>query len=85
MRNQKVHRLCVRENGTPQAMGVLAYPDIVGLLYRYCNKCERSLRTKAGSEKPLPDQLRIREVMTSEIYAHQQDDSLRNVMEGLAA
>jgi CBS domain-containing protein len=85
MRTQKVHRLYVRENGAPQAMGVLAYPDIVGLLYRYCNKCKRSLRTRTGSEKPLPDQLRIREVMTAGIHAHQQDDSLQRVIEGLSA
>jgi CBS domain-containing protein len=85
MRAQKVHRLYVREDSAPQAVGVLAYPDIVGLLYRYCNRCERSLRTKVGSGKPLPDQLRVREVMTAEIYAHQPEDSLQQVMEGLAA
>jgi CBS domain-containing protein len=85
MRTQKVHRLYVRGNGGPQAAGVLAYPDIVGLLYRYCNKCERSLRARTGADKPLPDQLRIREVMTTGIQAHHQDDSLQQVMEGLSA
>ena len=33
----------------------------------------------------MPDQLRVREVMTAEIYAHLEDDSLMTVMEGLAA
>ena len=55
------------------------------MLYRYCNKCERSLRTRAGSGKPLPDQLRIREVMTTEIYTCQEHESLQKVMEGLSA
>ncbi|MFI5354519.1 MAG: cyclic nucleotide-binding/CBS domain-containing protein [Desulfobaccales bacterium] len=84
MRTNRIHRLYVRENGSRQAAGVLAYPDIVGLLYRYCNKCERSWRSRSGPEKPLPDQWRIREVMTAEIYAHQENDSLQTVMEGLA-
>jgi len=85
MRSHKVHRLYVRENGAPQTLGVLAYPDIVGLLYRYCNKCERSLRARVGAEKSLPDHLRLREVMTAGIQARQDDDSLQQVMEGLAA
>ena len=84
MRTNRVHRLYVRENGSRQAAGVLAYPDIVGLLYRYCNKCERSWRSRSGPGKPLLDQLQISEVMTAGIYAHQEDDSLQTVMEGLA-
>ncbi len=85
MRTNRIHRIYVRKNGSRQAAGVLAYPDIVGLLYRYCNKCEHSLRLRAGAGKSLPDQLRTREVMTAEIYAHQENDSLQKVMEGLAA
>jgi signal-transduction protein with cAMP-binding, CBS, and nucleotidyltransferase domain len=85
MRTKGVHRLYVRENGGQRAIGVLAYPDIVGLLYRYCNKCERSLRSRPGPEKPSPNQWRIREVMTAKIYDHQENDSLEMVMEGLAA
>jgi CBS domain-containing protein len=85
MRTNRVHRLYVGEHGSPQALGVLAYPDIVGLLYRYCNKCERSRRPQAGVENIPADLYRIREVMTPEIYAHQEEDTLQTVMEGLAA
>jgi CBS domain-containing protein len=85
MRTHRIHRLYVRDNGPNQVAGVLAYPDIVGLLYRYCNKCERSLRARSGSAQPMTDHLRLREVMTPEIFAHQEDDSLQTVMEGLAA
>jgi len=85
MRAHKVHRLYVRRGRANRAMGVLAYPDIVGLLYRYCNRCERSLKSRTGADNPPADQFRIREVMTPEIYAHGENDSLQMVMEGLAA
>ncbi len=85
MRAHKVHRLYVRRASANRAVGVLAYPDIVGLLYRYCNRCERSLRSRTGTDNLSKDQFRIREVMTPEIYAHQENDSLQTVMEGLAA
>ncbi len=85
MRSRLVHQLYVRDDGAHQAVGVLDYADIVGLLYRYCNKCERSLRSKTTPGESIPDQLRVREVMTAEIYAHLEDDSLLTVMEGLAA
>jgi CBS domain-containing protein len=85
MRTRMVHRLYVRDNRAPEVTGVLAYPDIVGLLYRYCNKCERSLRARTGAAKALPDQLLVREVMTSGVHACGEEESLWQVMEGLAA
>ncbi len=84
MRQNRVHRLYVRDPVSYQARGVLAYPDIVGLLYRYCNRCERSLRLRSAANSSIADQFLIREVMTAEIYAHQENDSLQKVMEGLA-
>jgi CBS domain-containing protein len=85
MRTHKIHRLYVRQEGN-QAVGVLAYPDIVGLLYRYCHQCDRNLLKKtADTESPLADRFRIREVMTPGVYAHRESDSLLQVMEGLAA
>jgi len=84
MRTHKIHRLYVRQEGN-QAVGVLAYPDIVGLLYRYCHQCDRNLlRKTADKEGPLADRFRIREVMTPGVYAHRESDSLLQVMEGLA-
>ena len=85
MRTHKIHRLYVREKGS-RAVGVLAYPDIVGLLYRYCHRCDRNLlRKTADTEHPLADRFRLREVMTPGVYAHDEHDSLLQVMEGLAA
>jgi CBS domain-containing protein len=85
MRIQKVHRLYVRERGR-QPVGVLAYPDIVGLLYRYCRRCDRNLlKRTADMERSPPDRFLLREVMTPGVYAHRGTDSLVQVMEGLAA
>jgi CBS domain-containing protein len=84
MRTHRVHRLYVRGDRAGQVVGVLAYPDIVGLLYRYCTRCDRSLKAKAG-EGPAPDRFMVREVMTPEICAYKKDDALQTVMEGLAA
>ncbi|MFZ5448013.1 MAG: cyclic nucleotide-binding/CBS domain-containing protein [Thermodesulfobacteriota bacterium] len=84
MRTHKIHRLYVREEGH-QAVGVLAYPDIVGLLYRYCHQCDRNLMRKMADMETMADRFRIREVMTQGVYAHPETDSLLQVMEGLAS
>jgi CBS domain-containing protein len=84
MRTHKIHRLYVREEGN-QAIGVLAYPDIVGLLYRSCHQCDRNLLKKPPDRKhPLADRFRLREVMTPGVFTHRETDSLLQVMEGLA-
>jgi signal-transduction protein with cAMP-binding, CBS, and nucleotidyltransferase domain len=86
MRTHKIHRLYVREEGSQQAIGVLAYPDIVGLLYRYCHVCEKNLRRNASdSEHLLADRVRLREVMTPGVFALSDKANLLEVMEGLAA
>jgi CBS domain-containing protein len=86
MRTQKIHRLYVRDEAPRQAVGVLAYPDIVGLLYRYCHQCEKNLRRhQDDSEHLLADRVQLREVMTPGVFARGADDSLIQVMEGLAA
>ena len=86
MRTLRIHRLYVQADKPGRAQGVLAYPDIVGLLYRFCHKCDRSLfRLKEERGMGLADNFRVREVMTAVIHAQDADDSLSAVMEGLAA
>jgi CBS domain-containing protein len=87
MRTMKIHRLYVQADQPGRAQGVLAYPDIVGLLYRFCHKCERSLfRLKEERGMGLAaDNVRVREVMTPAIHSQDAGDSLYAVMEGLAA
>jgi CBS domain-containing protein len=87
MRTQRIHRLYVHGEDPWRAEGVLAYPDIVGLLYRFCRRCDRSiLKKKAGQDEG--DQalhLTVREVMTPGVESIQADRSLLDVMAGLAA
>jgi len=43
MHHNSVHRLYVLGADASEVLGVLAYPDIVGLLYRYCRACDKGL------------------------------------------
>ncbi len=87
MRTQGIHRLYVHSEDPGRAVGVLAYPDIVGLLYRFCRRCDMSiLKKKAGqSEGDLAGHLIVREVMTAGVESMSEDASLLQVMAGLAA
>jgi CBS domain-containing protein len=85
MRSNRVHRLYVTGETPPQIIGVLAYPDIVGLLYRYCTRCDRSLKGRTSPPGAPLDRFLVKEVMTPEVFALKQEDSLQTVMEGLAA
>lgn len=87
MRTHKVHRLYVLGETSARVIGVLAYPDIVGMLYRFCSKCERNLlKPKNQQSRPIEiDRYRIREVMTAGVYAQRESDSVLSVMEGLSA
>ena len=87
MRTHRVHRLFVLGDDSPEAVGVLANPDIVGLLYRYCHQCERSIirSRSAGADKSFADRFTVAEVMTPSVQAHRRNESLTQVMEGLSA
>lgn len=85
MRTHQVHRLYVAGSDPDLAAGVLAYPDIVGMLYRFCAKCEhRLLRPKNGAPVSI-DAYRVGDVMTNGVLAHRDSDSLAQVMESLSA
>lgn len=86
MRENKVSRLYVIGSTPGQAVGVLAYPDIVGLLYRYCHRCEFStLRAEGrGPDDPVPDIFNVCEVMRAVELVFSAGDSLLTVMEGLS-
>jgi CBS domain-containing protein len=87
MRTQGIHRLYVHGEDPGRAVGVLAYPDIVGLLYRFCRRCDMSILKKkadsAARDSVLP--LTVREVMTPEVQSMPEEASLLEVMAGLAA
>ena len=87
MRTQRIHRLYVQGEEPGQTAGVLAYPDIVGLLYRFCRRCDKSILKKTGgpTEGDLAGHLTVREVMTTGVESFPEEASLLEVMEGLAA
>jgi CBS domain-containing protein len=87
MRRQRIHRLFVHGEDPMRAEGVLAYPDIVGLLYRFCRRCERSILKKTGgqTEGELTGHLTVREVMTPGVESISAEESLLEVMAALAA
>jgi len=85
MRSHRVHRLYVESHEPGLAVGVLAYPDIVGLLYRFCSKCDKKISLTSHQDEVGLDQFRVREVMTPQIQAFAGADSLATVMAGLAA
>jgi CBS domain-containing protein len=85
MRAHRVHRLYVLGETDTQTSGVLAYPDIVGMLYRFCHKCDRSLTRSTKGASRLTDHYGVTEVMTPSAHAASQGDSLAEIMEGLSA
>jgi CBS domain-containing protein len=87
MRDYRIHRLYVTGREAEPVNGVLAFPDIVGMLYRYCHRCDRSLlqRREQDAETQWRDQFLVREVMTPSVVFFSESDSLWEVMGGLAA
>ncbi len=86
MEEDKIHRLYVIDPHSQKAIGTLAYPDIVGLLYRYCHYCDRSLRNaeKHNVEKSTVAKILVRDVMTASVNTANTEDSLERVIEELS-
>jgi CBS domain-containing protein len=86
MRSKAIYRLYALEPDSEKVVGVLAYPDIVGLLYRYCHSCEYSILGKRGKERirNSVQRFKVKEVMTPSVKAIGQDESLLHIMERLS-
>jgi CBS-domain-containing membrane protein len=66
-------------------IGVLAYPDIVGLLYRYCRACERGLlKARRRREQAQFRRLKVNDVMTAAVTSYLEEDELTKIIEGLS-
>ena len=87
MRGAKVQRLYVIGKEPLNVVGVLAYPDILGILYKYCHKCERSTlrQVASGSPDQLADHFKVCELMGPAFQVHGEHDSLMQVMESMSA
>ena len=86
MKSKGIYRLYVIEESPEEIVGALAYPDIVGLLYLYCNDCEYShLRQKRKKQTDATiRRYKVKEVMTSSVKACREDESLLQIMEELS-
>jgi predicted transcriptional regulator len=86
MQRNGIHRLYVLGSDSDAVVGVLAYPDIVGLLYRYCRACDRGLlKARRKRQEDGFQRLKVKDVMTPSVNAHQSDEILARVIEGLTA
>ena len=86
MRSHGVYRLYVTGPEQTKVSGVLAYPDIVGMLYQYCHECKYShFRRKKDLSLESVRRLTVKDIMTKEVQAMFQDESLLMVMEALSA
>lgn len=87
MRTSKVYRLYVTDNQSGELVGVLAYPDIVGLLYQYCHQCPYSHlnRKRQPDNNKEVRRFKVRELMTTGVKSLQPDATLAEVMEALSA
>ena len=84
MQQNQVHRLYVRGAESNDVIGVVAYPDIVGLLYRYCRACDRGLlRARRSQDIEQMRRLKVKDVMTADVTAFLEADNLVQVIEGL--
>ena len=85
MHARGVHRLYVSGAETDRVIGTLAYPDVVGLLYRYCRACGKSVsKVRRGTEDETNgSRLRVGDVMTTSVRACKTDDTLAEVIEEL--
>ena len=87
MRSSSIYRIYVLAPGADNVVGVLAYPDIVGLLYRYCHTCEYSHLGRRNEKQPQEAivRYRVRDVMSQPVESFSHKDSLIQVIEGLSA
>ena len=84
MHRNGVHRLYVLGAEADEVAGVIAYPDIVGLLYRYCRACDKGLlKTRRRQTEDDYRRLKVQDVMTSSVTAYNDEEALVTIIEGL--
>lgn len=91
MRENGVYRIYVAEQyekGSLTVIGSVAYPDIVGLLYKFCYYCEyshyRQGKKSGGTGAVAVRRKLVRDVMTRGAQGVTVDDSIQSVMELLS-
>lgn len=86
MREHHVHRLYVRGADAHTVIGSLAYPDIVGQIYRFCSVCSRAVRRKgdARNEDGL-HRARVQDAMIRGVVTFQEGDPVMELIEAISA
>ncbi|MFP4285433.1 MAG: cyclic nucleotide-binding/CBS domain-containing protein [Desulfovermiculus sp.] len=80
---QGVKRIYVSDSQENGIVGVLSYADIVGVLYRFCRQCEKSLaqrRKKTGIEEALL----VRDVMHQDVVSCKPGQTIAQSLELLS-
>lgn len=84
MQRHHIHRLFVIDPDSGRAVGSLSYPDIVGILYRYCCRCELSLRAKLP-EGEVPARLTAGEAMHRQVISGRAESAIEEIIGLLAS
>lgn len=85
MQAHGIHQLYVQSMATDDVEGLLAFSDIVGLIYRYCRRCIKSGRcAEMFAEKDIP-RLIASDVMTGNVTACDATCTITEVIEILSS
>lgn len=84
MQQAVIHRIYVTDTSC-RAVGSLSYPDIVGMLYKYCCYCEFGLRKKTAYAEDTKFRYTVKETMTAEITSATVDETIEQVIEKLSS
>lgn len=83
MLDQGIKRVFVRTDQESSICGVLSYADIVGLMYRFCCKCDKSLPNSRNG-LGLDETLLVRDVMQQKVMSCRPEDSIVDALEILS-
>lgn len=86
MKEHSVTRLYVTSNENT-VVGVLAYPEIVGLMYRHCHYCEKSLfkgRYRSDSTSAAILRFTVYDIMTPVVQTLSDDATIEQAIEQLS-
>ncbi len=84
MGEHRVHRLFVQGATSDAVIGTFSYPDIVGLLYRYCSTCKKGHR-RASAEGSDENRARVKEAMTPFVISSAAAAPISEAIEVLSA
>jgi len=85
MKTNGIYRLYATKENSAAVTGVLAYPDIVGLLYHYCSNCDQGLFIKSHeTTRDRVKRYKVSEIMTRQVESCREDATLETVVEILS-